>query len=79
MTTLEIDVHGFSKDATVRAIQNLIRRHPEATYIEVIHGYHNGCAIKNLLSNKCNIHSSRVLRTLPVPFNDGRTMIILKR
>lgn len=76
--SLEFDAHGYSIEVTIRKIQRLIINHPDCTCIEVIHGYNNGSAIKNTLSNKINIHSKRVLKTLPVPFNEGRTMILLR-
>ena len=76
--SIELDVHGYSSDLTIRAIQRTIVQNPKCTCIEVIHGFNNGCIIKQLLRNKWNIHNKRVVRTVPVPFNDGRTMIILK-
>ena len=76
--SIEIDVHGYSTEATIKTIQRLIVQNPKLTCIEVIHGYNNGSKIKDLLKNKFNIHNKRVLKTLPAPFNDGRTMIFLK-
>lgn len=75
---IELDVHGYSSDMMIRTIQKLIVQNPKCTCIEVIHGFNNGCTLKKILMNKWNIHNKRVLKTLPVPFNDGRTMIILK-
>ena len=76
--SIEIDVHGYSVETTIKTIQKLIVQNPKCSCIEVVHGFNNGCLIKNILSNKWNIHSRRALKTLPVPFNDGRTMILLK-
>lgn len=76
--SIEFDVHGFSTVVTIRMLQRLIVNNPKCSCIEVIHGYNNGSKIKELLRNKINIHNKRVIKTLPVPFNDGRTMIILK-
>ena len=78
MSFLEFDVHGYSIEVAIRRIQRLIIDHPDCTCIEIIHGYNNGNAIKRVLSNAANIHSRRVIKTLPVPFNEGRTMIFLK-
>ena len=75
---IELDVHGYTIDYTIKTIQKTIVNNPKCSCIEVIHGFNNGSKIKELLRNKFNIHNRRVLKTLPVPFNDGRTMIILK-
>ena len=76
--SIELDVHGLTVEETVRTIQRLIVDNPYCSCIEVIHGFNNGSKIKSLLSNKFNIHSKRVIRTAPVPYNAGRTMIYLK-
>ncbi len=76
--TLEVDLHGLSVCSAIRVIQRMIVQNPKCTCIEAIHGYNSGNVLKTVLSNKVNIHNKRVLKTLPVPFNDGRTMIILK-
>ncbi len=76
--TIEIDLHGFTVSEAIHTIQRLIVNNPNCTCIEVIHGYNSGCILKDTLRNKYNIHSKRVKSTFPVPFNDGRTMIMLK-
>lgn len=75
---LELDVHGYSVKQTIHLIQRTIVANPKCTCIEIIHGYNNGCALKDVLMHKINIHNKRVLKTYPVPFNSGRTYIILK-
>ena len=75
--SIELDVHGYSSNMMIRTIQKLIVQNPKCTCIIVIHGFNNGSVLKNILMNKRNIHNRRVLKTLPMPFNAGRTMIIL--
>lgn len=72
-----IDVHGFAIKTVVKSIQRIITANPSCTCIEVIHGYNSGNHIKEILKNKYNIHNKRVVKTLPTPFNEGRTMIFL--
>ena len=74
-----IDVHGFTVAEAIYAIQRLIVNNPQCGCIEVIHGYNNGDAIKQALSNKFNIHSKRVLNTYQDEFNAGKTIICLKK
>ena len=76
--SIELDVHGYSTDYTIRTIQKIIVDNPKCECIEVIHGFNNGSRIKELLKNKINIHNKRVIKTVPVPFNSGRTKILLK-
>ncbi len=75
---LELDVHGYGVKQAIYAIQRTIVSNPSCNCLEVIHGFNNGCKVKELLMNKANIHNKRVLGTRPVPFNEGRTQIILK-
>ena len=76
--TLELDLHGFTIPQAIYKIQRTIVNNPLCRCIEVIHGFNHGCGLKNILKDKYNLHSKRVLKTLPVPFNEGRTYIILK-
>lgn len=75
---IEIDVHGCTLDEVIHKLQRLIVSNPKCRMIEVIHGFNNGCVIKNALKNKNNIHSKRVSSTCAKPFNEGRTLIYLK-
>lgn len=77
--TLELDLHGLTSDEAIYTIQRTIVNNPLCDYIEVIHGFNNGSVLKDLLSNKSNIHSKRVLATYPNPYNRGRTIIVLKK
>ena len=77
--TLELDLHGLTSEEAIYAIQRTIVNNPLCDYIEVIHGFNNGSVLKDLLSNKSNIHNRRVLATYPKPYNKGRTVIALKK
>lgn len=76
--TLELDLHGKTSDEAVYTIQRAIVQNPNCNRIDVIHGFNNGCVLKNLLKKKENLHSKRVVCTRPDPFNLGRTIIYLK-
>ena len=75
--TLELDVHGYSVEQAIYAIQRTIVANPKCNCLEIIHGYNNGRKLKEALMNKINIHNKRVLKTCPVPFNNGRTFEFL--
>ena len=77
--TLELDLHGLNSEEAIYTIQRTIVNNPLCDYIEVIHGFNNGSVLKDLLSNKANIHSKRVIATYPNPYNKGRTLIELKK
>ena len=76
--TLEIDLHGKTSDEAIYLIQRTIVQNPNCDRIDVIHGFNNGCVLKNLLKKKENIHSKRVVGTSPNPYNLGMTTIYLK-
>ncbi|MDE5714659.1 MAG: Smr/MutS family protein [Anaeroplasmataceae bacterium] len=75
---LELDLHGFTIPQALYEIQRTIIANPKCNCIEIIHGYNQGNKIKHFLRDKNNIHNRRVIRTIPVPLNDGRTFIFLK-
>lgn len=75
---IELDLHGLSLQEAIMKIQKTIVANPNCKCIEAIHGYNNGTKLKDALANKKNIHNSRVIKTIPNPYNNGRTNIILK-
>ena len=76
--TLELDLHGKTCDEAIYLLQRTIVQNPTCDRIDVIHGFNNGCVLKNLLVKKENIHSKRVVCTRPDPYNMGRTTIFLR-
>lgn len=76
--SLELDLHGLTIPQAIYEIQRTIVNNPSCRCIEAIHGFNNGCILKNVLKDKNNIHNKRVIKTLPVPFNEGRTLIFLR-
>ncbi len=76
--TIELDLHGFTLSQALHEIQRTIVANPKCNCIEVIHGYNQGEQLKLFLKDKNNLHNKRVLKTQPVPFNEGRTFITLK-
>ena len=75
--TLELDLHGLTPSIAIQRIQRFIVENPQCDCIEIIHGYNKGKKLKFVLEDKNNRHNKRVIKTLPVPFNAGRTFIFL--
>ncbi len=75
----EIDLHGTTKEVAVQLIQRFIVNCSKQGihYIEIIHGYRNGSAIKEALMNH-EIKSRLIEKIQAVPFNNGRTGIYIK-
>lgn len=76
--TKELDLHGYSLPCAIKKIQKTIVSNPYCKMIIAIHGFNNGDIIKNALMDYRCIHNKRVIKTLPEPFNEGRTFIYLK-
>ena len=72
-----IDIHGFTVEEAKREIERTIAKCPSTiTEIEVIHGYHSGNKLKNLLSNPNGIRSKRIKRR-KYSMNQGTTILEL--
>ena len=74
-----LDLHGFTPQVAVKKIQKTIMENPKCEKLIAIHGFNRGNAIKNILLDHHNIHNNRTIKTIPEPFNEGRTWIYLKR
>jgi hypothetical protein len=74
---LTIDIHGFTVEEAKREIERTIAKAPKGTTeIIVIHGYHSGSKLKDLLSNPNGIRSKRIKRR-KYSMNQGQTIIEL--
>lgn len=73
----EIDLHNLNVEESIKLIQQEAKD-PYITSIEVIHGFNRGIKLKELCSNPWNLRCKRILKCIPHPFNDGRTIIVLK-
>lgn len=75
--TITIDLHGMTCCQAQTAIDAALRRAGRATYrLELVHGYHGGSAIRDMV-RKTYARHPKVLR-LEVGLNPGVTELVLR-
>ena len=75
--TVTIDLHGMNVHQAQVAIDAALRRAGRATYrIELIHGYHSGSALRDMI-RKTYARHPKVLR-LELGLNMGATDLVLR-
>jgi len=73
----EIDVHGMTRTQAKTALQAALRRASPGTYrIRVIHGYHGGTGLRDLVRREI-ARDPKILRT-EIGLNPGQTDLILR-
>lgn len=70
-----VDVHGMNCRQAKRFLKNVIALFNGKLIMEVIHGYNNGHAIKDMIRH--DQISDRIIRTEPVDWNPGMTRLVL--
>lgn len=71
---VEIDLHGKNEYQARVTIDAALRRARAGTYrLRIIHGYHNGTALRDMVRKE---YVGRVLRVLPL--DQGRTDLVLR-
>lgn len=74
---IEIDVHGMNQFQAKTTIQAVLKKANRGTYmIRIIHGYHNGTALRDMIRREYRKHP-KVLR-VEVSLNPGVTELILR-
>ncbi len=74
--TLEVDIHGMRVADAREQLERLIARcGPDIHEIVVIHGYHGGRALQDMVRNE--LQSSRI-RQKVLSLNNGQTSLLLK-
>ena len=74
---ITIDIHGFTVAEAKKEIERAIAKAPnEVNEVVVVHGYHNGTRLKDLLSNPNGIRSKRIKRR-KYSMNQGQTVLEL--
>lgn len=74
---LELDVHGMTRYQAKILIESRLRRAGAGVYrIRVIHGYHGGTELRDLVRNELS-KNAKVLRA-EVGLNPGETDLILR-
>ena len=75
--TVTIDLHGMNVHQAQVAIDAALRRAGRATYrIELIHGYHSGSALRDMIRKTYGKHP-KVLR-IELGLNMGATDLVLR-
>ena len=71
---LELDLHGKNEYQAKVAIDDALRRAKAGTYrLRLIHGYHGGTALRDMIRRD---YASKCLRVLPL--DNGRTDLVLR-
>lgn len=71
---LELDLHGKNEYQAKVAIDAALRRAKAGTYrLRLIHGYHGGTALRDMVRRD---YASKCLRVLPL--DNGRTDLVLR-
>lgn len=74
---VEIDVHNMTVDQAAVSIDSKVRRANASVYrIRVIHGYHGGTAIRDMVRSRYR-NNSKVLR-IEFGMNPGATDLVLR-
>lgn len=74
---LELDLHGRNTYQAKVAIDSALKRAKAGTYrIRLIHGYHGGTALRDLIRTQYRSHP-RILR-LELGLNPGETDLVLR-
>ena len=77
MGIIELDLHGMNTYQAKIAIDSALRRAKRDTYrIRVIHGYHTGTALRDMIRSQYRSHP-KILR-LELGLNAGQTDLVLR-
>ncbi|MGM9662126.1 MAG: Smr/MutS family protein [Oscillospiraceae bacterium] len=74
---VELDLHGMTQTQARAAVESALRRTPRSVYrLRLIHGYHGGTALRDMLRRDFAQHR-RVLR-VELGLNQGCTDLVLR-
>jgi hypothetical protein len=75
--TLTIDIHGYVEYDAIKTLEKFIANAPKETKeIIVIHGYHSGDKLKEMVRNPNKLRSKRIRRRR-YTLNQGETILEL--
>lgn len=75
--TLTIDIHGMVEHDAIKTLEKFIASAPKNTEaITVIHGYHSGNILKDMVRNPNKLRSKRIKRRR-YTLNQGETILEL--
>ena len=73
----EIDIHGMTEQEAIKYIERYIVTLPDTVKkFKIVHGYHNGDKLKNMVRHPSKIRSKRISRRI-YTMNQGETIIEL--
>ena len=73
----EVDVHGMNVYQAKVCISAILRRADKSVYrIRVVHGYHGGTAIRDMVRSEL-AHDPKVIR-VEIGLNQGETDLVLR-
>lgn len=74
---LEIDIHGMNRYQAKVCLESALKRAGRDVYrIRVIHGYHGGTELRELVRNEIK-HNPKVIR-VELGMNQGETDLVLR-
>lgn len=74
---VEIDIHGLTEQEAIKTLEKfIVSCDKSVTEIVVIHGYHSGNALKDMVRNKNKLRSKRISRR-KLTMNQGETILEL--
>lgn len=74
---IEIDVHGMNQFQAKTTINAALKKANKGTYmIRIIHGYHNGTALRDMIRREYRSHP-KIMR-VELSMNPGMTELILR-
>ena len=74
---VEIDIHGFTEQMAIKTLEKfIVSCDTSVSEIIVIHGYHSGNALKDMVRNPNKLRSNRIRRR-KLTMNQGETILEL--
>lgn len=74
-TYIRVDVHGLTKNAAKRFINNIINIVREAFGLLIVHGFHHGSSIKTMI--RTEFKNPKITGMFDAPGNPGVTYLVI--
>lgn len=74
---IEVDIHGMNQFQAKTKIQSVLRKSNSSVYIiRIIHGYHNGTVLRNMIRREFRSHPK--IKRIELSMNQGITDLIIR-
>ena len=74
---VEVDIHGYTEQDAIKLLERfIVKCDSSIKQILVIHGYHSGNVLKDMVRNSNKLRSKRIRRRKPT-MNQGETILEL--